>query len=112
MIKKFILGVASFFFASAAFANPGPNHHNRHRHHMDHHGRYMERDLAYIAGAAIVGTIIYNASRPTIEYNPVPVQPPIIYEPISPRPTRYYDMRWVYIPECGCYRNVVVEVYR
>lgn len=110
MIKKFILGVASFFFASVAFANPGPNHHHGHQHHRGHHGRHLERDLAYFAGAAIVGTIIYNANRPTVEYVPEP--PPVVYEPVSPRPTRYYDMRWVYFPQCGCYRNVVVEVYR
>ena len=108
-IKQLVLGIAGFFFAAVAFANPNSRHHSHHSHHMGHYNRHLERDLAYIAGAALVGTIIYNTARPQVEY--VPEQPAVIYNP-PPQPARYYDMRWVYFPHCGCYRNVVVEVYR
>lgn len=109
-VMRFFGGVAGFFFAAVAFASPPSNHLSRHQYNHHNHGRYLERDLAYIAGAAVVGTIIYNASRPSVEY--IPAQPPVIYEPAPPQPIRYYDTRWVYFPQCGCYRNVVVEVYR
>lgn len=115
-LVRFAVGVVGFFFAAVAFAGPPSDRHNGGGSHYRHHERHLERDLAYIAGAAIVGSVIYNATRPSVEYVPVQpqvqYQPPVTYAPQYARPSRYYDMQWVYFPQCNCYRYVTVEVYR
>lgn len=120
MLKKILLGLLGVFFAANSFANPNSHRHHNHHHNHSHYNRHLDRDLAIIAGSAIIGGLIYNSVNGAPYTPPVVVERPIVVEPQRQyyynRPyyyenrQPYYEMRWVYFPGCNCYRYV--ETYR
>lgn len=115
MLKKLSLGLLGVFFAVNSFANPYPPRHNNYNHNHSHHSRHVDRNLAIIAGSAIIGGLIYNSVTGSPYAPPAVIERPVVIEPQRQyyynRPS-YYEMRWVYFPGCECYRYVNVEVYR
>lgn len=106
MFKKMFVGILSFFFAGAVLADHRSNYHHPNRHHMDHHGRHFQRDLAFAAASVAVGAIVYNVVR-----QPVVIEQPVIEYQYVPQ-QRYYETRWIFNTVCQCYRQVLVEIYR